>query len=497
MLRFAFGLACTLLLAVALAACGGDEDAGTATPAATVEQTGSPAATETPSVAGTTPASPPSSRVTPRATATQPMAAASLVCADPQPPFVTDLDVRQTPGLPEPAPRPAVRDPVFGSCMVRVTDRTADLISDDNSPGIKNEYSRVQSFNADGSRLLVMGLNATWYVYDVRTLRPMAFMPFGGPVEPRWDATDPDVLYYLEETRLMEYNLGSELRSVVHDFAADFPGQSLAAVWTRYEGSPSADTRYWGLMAEDQDWLTTAFLIYDRQEDRVVATRDLRGASEIDREIDTVIISPLGNYFLAYFDEYCEQGQLGSDAEPCGLMVYDRDLKNGRSLLRIVGHGDLALDAEGREVMVYQDIDTDHISLLDLASGAVTPLQPIDFSQGSIGLHISGRALQRPGWALVSTYNGGHPVAFTWMDDSVFALELKSGGRVVRLAHTRSVFQEGAVSYGEKDYWAEPHGSVNPDFTRVVFTSNWGRSGTEEVDTFMISLPPDWVESLD
>jgi hypothetical protein len=447
----------------------------------------------TPAAAGTAPASTPTSGVTPLATATPPAAAASFGCPDPQPPFVTDFDVRQPPSLPEPAPRAPFRDPVFGSCIVRVTDRTADLLTEDGSPGMKNEYSRVQSFNADGSRLLVMGLEATWYVYDTRTLRRVAFMPFGGPVEPRWDATNPDVLYYSEETRLMTYNLSTELKGVVHDFAADFPGQSLAAVWTRYEGSPSQDTRYWGLMAEDQDWLTTAFLIYDRQEDRVVAVRDMRGASELDREIDSVTISPLGNYFLAYFDDYCQPGQLGSDAEPCGLMVYDRDLKNGRSLLRIVGHGDLALDGEGREVMVYQDIDTDHISLLDLASGTVTPLWPIDFSLGPIGLHFSGRALQRPGWALVSTTQDGDPVAHTWMDDQIFALELKPGGRVVRLAHTQSLVDENQ----EHDYWAEPHGSVNPDFTRVVFTSNWGRSGTEEVDMFMISLPPDWVESLD
>jgi len=49
----------------------------------------------------------------------------------------------------------------------------------------------------------------------------------------------------------------------------------------------------------------------------------------------------------------------------------------------------------------------------------------------------------------------------------------------------------------EHDYWAEPHASVNPDFTQIVFTTNWGRSGTGEVEMFLISLPPDWIESLD
>jgi len=94
--------------------------------------------------------------------------------------------------------------------------------------------------------------------------------------------------------------------------------------------------------------------------------------------------------------------------------------------------------------------------------------------------------------ALVSTCEGGYPRAFTWMDDQVFAVELKAGGWVVRLAHTHSAVNANV----EHDYWAEPHATVNSDFTRVLFTSNWGRSGTEEVDTYIIELPADWVERL-
>ena len=63
---------------------------------------------------------------------------------------------------------------------------------------------------------------------------------------------------------------------------------------------------------------------------------------------------------------------------------------------------------------------------------------------------------------------------------------------MVRLAHTHSLVDENQ----EHDYWAEPHASASPDFTRVLFTTNWGRSGTGEVETFLISLPPDWLEQL-
>ncbi len=409
------------------------------------------------------------------------------LCPDQLTRFVTDFRVYQAPALPEPKARVPFRDPVFGSCIVRVTDRKSDLSQSDSSPGIKNEYSRVQAFNADGTRMIARGIEATWYLYDAQTLRPLMELPID--VEPRWDAADPGLIYYFDGgTQLLVYDLRTNASNLVHDFAADLPGKQLAAVWTRYEGSPSLDGRYWGLMAQDQDWNTIAYLVYDRQADRVIGKRALPRPMSVD----TMTISPLGNHLLAYNDDYCESRKLGTLANPCGLMVYDRNLQNGRGMLRIVGHTDPALDAQGREVLVYQDIDTDHISMLDLASGAVTPLWPIDYSHSAIGFHFSGRAFRRPGWAVVSTYNGSRPTAGTWMDDQVFLVELKKGGRVLRLAHTHSVYNEAM----EKDYWAEPHASANQNLTRILFTSNWQRSGTEEVEMFMIELPPDWPARL-
>jgi hypothetical protein len=419
-----------------------------------------------------------------------PSGASAPACADPQPTLVIDaFDVRQPPELPEPAPRQAFRDPVFGTCLLRLSDRSADLAPGDDSGGLKNEYSRVQSFNADETRLLLRGTAATWYLYDAASLQPLGQLPLD--TDPRWDATDPDLIYFTQETRLMAYNLVSGQTSLVHEFAADFPGQALAAVWSKYEGSPSRDGRYWGFMAEDQDWNPVAFLVYDQQADQVIAKRDVDGLPGVT-EVDNTTISPLGNYFIADFsDAYCQPGQLGTDSHPCGYMVYDRDLANGRGLLRIAGHLDLALDAQGREVAVFQDIDTDQIAMLDLASGQVTPLWPIDFSHTPIGLHISGRAFDQPGWAVVSTHDGD-VASHTWIDDQVFAIELKPGGHVIRLAHTHSLVDENQ----EHDYWAEPQASANRDLTRILFTSNWGRSGTEAVETYLIELSPGWSQQL-
>lgn len=395
--------------------------------------------------------------------------------------LVTGTDLFQTPSIDEPEPRQPFLDPRFGTCLIRATDRNADVSSDDPSLGLKNEYSRVQSFNADASLFIIRGTEATWYLYDAQSFQPLRELPLG--VEPRWDTRDPHLLYYSDESRFMAYNIQTGESSLVHDFSDAFPGHELSAVWSRYEGSPSIDGRYWGFMAQDADWQVIGLLIYDLAEDRIIARRDISG----DPEIDSVTISPHGSYFLAYFD-FCEPGQLGIDEHPCGLMVYDHNLENGRGLLRVIGHSDTALDAQRNEILVYQDIDTDDISMLDLATGDVTPLWPIDFSHTPIGLHFSGRSFDAPGWALISTSSGGHPEDYTWMDDSVFAVELKGGGQVVRLAHTHSLVDEDQ----EHDYWAEPHATVNADFTRILFTSNWGRSGTGEVETYMIQLPENW-----
>jgi hypothetical protein len=398
-----------------------------------------------------------------------------------------DLTVRQAPAMQEPPVREPFIDAVFGTRIVRVTDTLTDKSADDVSGGMKNEYSRIEAFNSDGTKFIIRGTAGTWYLYDAATLRPDKRLPI--VIDPRWSATDPGVIYFFDETRLMSVNVRTDEVKPVHEFAGDFPGQALAAVWTRYEGSPSLDGRYWGLMAEDKDWHTVALLVYDLKEDAVIARRDLRGVPNADA--DSVTISPLGNYVVAQ-DEYLPAGQLGNDTYPGGLMVYDRDLEHGRGLVRIIGHSDLALDRDGREVMVFQDIDNDTISMVDLATGNVTRLMPIDFSHTALGFHFSGLGTKTPGWAIVSTHNGGKPSSQTWMDDSVFAIELIPDGRIVRLAHTYSVYNENV----EHDYWAEPQGSASRDMTRILFTSNWGKTGTDEVEAYMIVLPENWLDFL-
>jgi hypothetical protein len=166
------------------------------------------------------------------------------ICVDAPLPTFTDFQVYQVLKTTEPLVREEFIDPVFGTCIVRVTDRDADPSSDDPSTGLKNEYSRVQSFNADESLIMVRGTEATWYIYDAYTLQPLTQIDIG--TDPRWDAQDPGLLYFSDATFLYSYNVYTVETTLVYDFSNEFPGTALAAVWTRYEGSPSMDSHYYG-----------------------------------------------------------------------------------------------------------------------------------------------------------------------------------------------------------------------------------------------------------
>lgn len=240
-------------------------------------------------------------------------------------------------------------------------------------------------------------------------------------------------------------------------------------------------------MVEDEGFIARGLITYDWLDGRIIGRYTIPH-SELN-EPDNVSMSPLGDYALAQF-EFCERGMVGTYEAPCGPMIYTRDLSSGWGLLRIAGHGDMAVDASGREVLVYQDVDNDWISMVDLETSAVTPLLPLDFSTGIFGLHISGRALERAGWAAVSVQPEAPTLDFNnpfWMVGTVFAVELKANPRVIQLAHHHSIRSDA-----ESDYFAEPQVTVNRDFTRLLFTSNWGVYGKGEVDMYLIMLPDNW-----
>lgn len=366
-------------------------------------------------------------------------------------------------------------DSVYGTTLVRISDKDADQYSGN---GIQNEYARADAWNADGSYLILRSNDGIYYLYDGTTydlVRSLEELGGGQELEPRWDANDPDVFYYVAGPSLERCSVGSRSQEVVHDFTREFAGCSFVS--TGVEGDASSDRRYWCFMVSDSLFNLMAVCVYDRSEDSVVGVK-----TTFPVAVNHVTMDVSGAHAVIAYDE------------SVSFQSFSRDFNTTVQMpAGGLGHNDVALTAMGRDVIVYQNVQTDFIEMADLETGVGTQLLAIPFSTNTdIGLHISGNCCETPGWVLVSTYGAKTPAAgnsHSWMDNLLFMLELESVPDTVKLAQTRCY----TGSSPRSNYFAEAFASINQAGTRVVFGSNWGVLSPEDyTDAYELRMPSGW-----
>ncbi|ATB36566.1 YD repeat protein [Cystobacter fuscus] len=396
--------------------------------------------------------------------------ALSPACASFYAPDFALTSTRQATPIPtvaKPSKGAAFSEPTYKTCVVRATDHAADGVSG----FARNDYSRRQAFNANSTRQLVYALDGYWHVYDANTHARLKQL--SGPAadaEPQWHPTNPDLLYYLPTNgvgmRLHELNVSTGVSRVVGDFGARLKARwpTSAAAWTKSEGSPSADGRYWCFMVDASDWSSVGVFTWDRDTNTILGMYDTQGERP-----DHVSMSPSGNYCVVS----------GDGAR--GTVAFSRDFSTKTQLLSKSEHSDLALDANGEDVYVAVDYQSNagDVFMVNLRTGVRTALFSTYLSGTATALHVSGKAFARPGWVVVSTY-ADYGGSLQWLHRKVMAVQLNANPTIYTLAHHRTV---------SNGYWSEPHASVNRDFTRVVFGSNWGSGSATDVDTYVVEIP--------
>jgi len=367
-----------------------------------------------------------------------------------------------------PAKGTALRDPAFNSCVVRATDHASDGVG---TAFVRNDYSRRQAFNADSSLFIAYAYNGAWHLYDARTLARLKTLNGpAGDAEPQWDPANPRSLYYVPTnggTKLMKLNVDTNTATVAADFAGRLPWSDASRVWTKSEGSPSADGRYWCFMAETSAFNIRGVFTYDLQTQSVVGTRSMSNRP------DHVSMTPSGRSCVV------------SDGDVSGgIMAWDRTFSSSRKLHTIGEHSDIAIGANGDDYFVFTDYaGNGDLVMVDVDTGVRTSLLPTYIDGTATAYHVSGKSFNKPGWVLLSTYaNYGGPEK--WLHNRIMAVELKANPTIINLAHHHSQYNA---------YWTEPHATVNRDFTRVLFTSNWGTTSDLDVDAFMVRMPDNLI----
>ncbi len=387
----------------------------------------------------------------------------------PAAPLPVAADTTGTPPQAQPARGETIVDEVHNTCITRMTDREAD-----DERFIRNDYSRRQAFNVDDSRMIVYVGGGSWRQLDVATGADLGRLP--GPVgdaEPQWHPTNPNLLYYIPDfggLELLQLNVVTGQTTTVGDFAGRLPWPDATRLWTGSEGSPSADARWWGFMAQTANGTPRGFVVWDRANDAITTFNE-------PDEANYVSMSPTGDYFVAGY----ENGP---------VVAFTRTFDNSVEIAAQGEHSDLTLLANGNDAYVALDFESNGgpVQYTDIAaamaSGTSSPVTLFETYLGNgrfTSIHFSGKAYDRPGWVLASTYNSGSNTTDAWYTRRLLAIELVPDGRVLGLAH-----HHGDVS----EYFDEPHASVNRDFTKAVFNSDWGTGGG--VDTYLID-DIDWI----
>jgi hypothetical protein len=369
-------------------------------------------------------------------------------------------------------------DPNFHTSIVRVTDKS-DGYSDD---GIQNEYATRDPENCNGSFVILRTNDGELYLYDTSTFQMrnhFTDVSLGEEAEPKWDNNDPKIFYYVYGMQLRTYNIDTDTSTTIHDFKNLYP--SGAYITAKVKGDASLDRRYWAFMVEDSDYNRLAVIVYDKATDKILGQK-----SSFPDSLNYVSIDMSGNHCVIGYDSIATQ-------------VFSRDLKTSIDLpAGANGHQDLAITADGRDVMVYQNNENDWIAMADLNTGAETKLVKIPFDvTPDVGLHFSGNCANTPGWALISTYGCKNPPpnsTHSWMDTQLFMVQLQANGTVWRIAHTQCYT---ALNFNsEKNYFAECFATINTQGSRIYFGSNWVNFTMDYSDAYMISLPRDWFAEL-
>lgn len=419
--------------------------------------------------------------------------------------YVFGTELFLLPDISKPEKGVSFFDPVFGTKITRISDRKVDGLKFSAKKGYGSfmhpSYPKHNYDNADGSMLLFYGsLGSGKILYDAGSLKRLKYlrtkaMNWYQPTEPRWDAHDPDILYYHRRppTALSMYNVKTDKFKVLHDFNNEFPGSTVITM--AEEGDCSYDSRYFAFLLRaprgSSKWAHKAVFCYDRVKDIIVGKIDMPiPGFERQGGGNWVGMSPSGKYVL-----------LGTSP----MLVYDREFKNPPLKLTHGGgwHCDVGLDDEGREVIFYPGgksfspggQSNGCYAMCDLKTGTETVLTEKVGKIGAkhAGSHFDCSCIFTPGWGLVSIYHAAPKQQAHWRQYSIHLVELtrrtEPPPRIWRISNTW-------VNRGS--YIDDPFATFDRFGTKIFFGSNWGTPYKKggDIDVYQVELPADWYEDL-
>jgi len=410
-------------------------------------------------------------------------------------PADTVFDEQPEANIPKPDYLASYIDPIFGNKVTRITDRA-------NQNANAHNYPKTQSWNADMS-LIRLG----YRLYNADDFSESSLTQNqhlrGSLTEMKWSGYDPDVFYGIDVRSDRFVFMKAKINDDNTITYTDMPNATFMKSeydelkLGKYEGNLDYQDNYVVFAGRKKDTNRVTLIVYHLQNNygttynQIVAQKtfnemkwyaeDANGnfntsSSQANQMFDWASISALGNYVIVNY-----RSKKGDPEQEYTIEQYDRSLNHIRRLAESAAHGDLGVDANGKEVYVQFGFGTlngvSNIGIWEypLDGSSRIRLLPDKYNGG----HISCRNYQRPGWCYVNTRyldtrDEDHPKG----QREVFAIKLDDTQTVERFAQTHNTTGRA---------WAVQVG-VSPDGTQVLFASDFG-DANGVIDTYHVSLP--------
>lgn len=377
--------------------------------------------------------------------------------------IANDLVQHPMQALSKPGYLSSVADPSFPNTSIRRISNAA--------PGnfIVPMYSTIQSWNADESLMLVYGsgehrlLNGTDYTF-IRELTDFSPDDLEAIF---WHFTDPEILFYMDNAtdELVRYNVNTQVKTVLVNIRT-------------ISSCPNTEVVSGGNDIQMMSWDSDVFSFrcgnnaayYYR-----ISTGVLTQFNITNINFTAPMPFPSGNLFYHNRSVYDANGD------------FVRDLNIGsteHSCLGRLSNGDdayFAIAFEQGPNGGCQGSLVAHNATIDNCF-SITPVS--DYAYPKSGTHISAlaHANTEGGWVAVSSM-GYQLDGVQILDQELYIAKVNANdANVYRVAHHRS-------DEDDFDYWGEPHVTISPTGTRLLFGSDW--SGTEDgisVDSYVAEL---------
>ncbi len=382
-------------------------------------------------------------------------------------------------------------DPALGARVTRITQSTFGQVH-------KPVYSTIQAWNADESLLLLYRTGqgkASHVLVDGQNYRPVADLDiYPSDIEDVfWSHSDPDTLFYVSRAdadygEFKRYSVSQGKSTKITDFNGICTGLPMAGSDVHMQ---SIDDDLFAFRCSRQNG-SYAMLSYRISTD---ATRVAAIGDSTSWNINTAPVpAPSGERF------WLQGFALGTDLNTIEQAL-DLDNESEHSNVGLTYNGQDALfqtvyDASPLGCDGDPDNGIGHLVEHNLETGGCRTFfnesQGYPYTTGST--HVSAQSYNQPGWVAMSSigrrsqyeYFSNQQRAPALLSEIYLANTDPNDAVTCRLAHHRSYGKEATVG-GYDPYFGEPHATISPSGTRILFGSDWYSSGS--VDSYVVELP--------